>query len=151
MVANSAKCIIQRAHNISLYYVGSCLPNAMVGLKIPATKDKNTYDLLEKNIRYGVVITRWIFSKFLGEENPITLPLGRYMGRLLCIQIPIYIPHSSLQRCMQHHAIVDRVIAALDCILCNSMTFAILPNWTCSNQREIDKCSFAISCLGRCP
>ena len=40
------------------------------GSKKTAMKDKNIYDLLEKNIHYGVVITRWIFSKVLGKDTP---------------------------------------------------------------------------------
>ena len=49
------------------------------------------------------------------KRHPIACLLRCGMGCLLYMQTLIYIPYHSLQPCMQHHAILNCVIRALNC------------------------------------
>ena len=62
--------------------------------------------------RYNAVI----FLPNPYKIHPIVRPLGRGMGCILMIQTVIYTLRQSLQWCVQHHVILDRVITTPDCI-----------------------------------
>ena len=64
----------------------------------------------------GTIIVLVNFLHIPHKSHLIAHPLGQAMRCPLWIQILIYILLQSLQRCMQYHVILDRVLMAMDCI-----------------------------------
>ena len=75
-------------------------------------------------VQYDVVITLSMFYKVLTIDSPIP----RTMGSLSWVYTLIYVIFQLLQRCMQYHVILDRVITATDCRLMSWFTL-FLPQW----------------------
>ena len=57
------------------------------------------------------------FPQNINERHPIALPSGRSMGCLLGVQLLIDIQPQFLQWYVQYHAVLDRGITALECIM----------------------------------
>ena len=89
-----------------------------------------TWFRLRWQIPCGAVTTRSNFSEILIIDIPIARPLGWDVGCLLWVQILIYTPSQPLYLCLQYHAILVRVVAALDCGSFALNQIIHVPRWT---------------------
>ena len=89
-----------------------------------------TWFRLRWQIPCGAVTTRSNFSEILLTDIPFARPLGWDVGCLLWVLTLIYISSQPLYLCLQYHAILVRVVAALDCISFALNRIIHVPRWT---------------------
>ena len=93
----------------------------------------------------GAVTTRSNFSEILITDIPFVRPLGWDVGCLLWVQTLFYTPSQPLYLCLQYHAILVRVVAALVCISFALNRIIHVPRWTKGGDQSMWTFTFLLT------